>query len=79
MKNTFLFFGLLFSLSFSFAQQESSFSHYMFNQQIINPAYSGARGLNSFTSIVRSQWSGIEGAPLTQTLSFNAPISSRNL
>ena len=79
MKNTFLFFGLLFSLSFSFAQQESSFSHYMFNQQIINPAYSGARGLNSFTSIVRSQWSGIEGAPLTQTLSFNSPISSRNL
>jgi type IX secretion system PorP/SprF family membrane protein len=79
MKKTFLFFGLLFSISFSFAQQESSFSHYMFNQQIINPAYAGARGLNSFTSIVRSQWSGIEGAPLTQTLSFNAPISSKNL
>ena len=79
MRQVFLFFGLLFFVSFSFAQQDSSFSHYMFNQQIINPAYAGARGLTSFTSIVRSQWSGIEGAPLTQTLSFNTPITSKKL
>jgi len=79
MKHTLLLFGILFSMSFSFAQQDSNFSQYMFNQQIINPAYSGARGLISFTSIVRSQWSGIEGAPLTQTLSFNMPISSKKL
>ena len=79
MKHTLLLFGILFSMSFSFAQQDSNFSQYMFNQQIINPAYSGARGLISFTSIVRSQWSGIEGAPLTQTLSFNMPITSKKL
>ena len=79
MGKVVLFFGLLFCVSFSFAQQDSSFSHYMFNQQIINPAYAGARGLTSFTSIVRSQWSGIVGAPLTQTLSFNTPITSKRL
>jgi type IX secretion system PorP/SprF family membrane protein len=65
--------------TFSFAQQESSFSHYMFNHQAINPGYAGARNLSSFTSVIRSQWSGIEGAPITQTLSFNTPITSKNL
>lgn len=79
MKQLILFFGLLLHVGISFAQQESSFSHYMFNQQIVNPAYSGARGLTNFTSVVRSQWSGIEGAPRTQTLSFNTPIKSKNL
>ena len=39
----------------------------------------GLGGLSSFTSVIRSQWTGIEGAPLTQTLSFNAPITSKNL
>ena len=79
IKYILLLFGILFSMSFSFAQQDSNFSQYMFNQQIINPAYSGVRGLTSFTSIVRSQWSGIEGAPLTQTLSFSMPITSKKL
>ena len=79
MKHTFLLFGILFSVNLSFAQQDSNFSHYMFNQQIMNPAYAGARGLTSFTSIIRSQWSDIEGAPLTQTLSFDAPITSKKL
>ena len=47
------------------AQQESSFSHYMFNHQAVNPGYVGARGVANFTSVLRSQWTGIEGAPLT--------------
>ncbi|PSR10593.1 MAG: hypothetical protein C7M88_01720 [Candidatus Arcticimaribacter sp.] len=79
MKHTLLLFGILFSMNFSFAQQDSNFSQYMFNQQIMNPAYAGARGLTSFTSIIRSQWSGIDGAPQTQTLSFNMPITSKKL
>ena len=61
------------------AQQESSFSHYMYNHQAVNPAYVGSRGVTNFTSVLRSQWTGIEGAPLTQTLSFSGPVSSKNL
>ena len=53
------------------AQQESSFSHYMYNHQAVNPGYVGSRGVTNFTSVLRSQWSGIEGAPLTQTLSYS--------
>jgi len=79
MKQINFFILFCFGLSLSFAQQESAFNHYMFNHQSINPGYAGARGLSSFTSVVRSQWTGIEGAPLTQTLSFNAPITSKNL
>ena len=79
MKRIQLYILLCCSLSPSFAQQESAFNHYMFNHQSINPGYSGARGLSSFTSVIRSQWAGIEGAPLTQTLSFNTPITSKNL
>ena len=61
------------------AQQESSFSHYMYNHQAVNPAYVGSRGVTHFTSVLRSQWTGIEGAPLTQTLSFSGPVSSKNI
>ena len=61
------------------AQQESSFSHYMFNHQAVNPAYVGSRGVTNFTSVLRSQWTGIEGAPLTQTLSFSGPVSAKNI
>ena len=61
------------------AQQESSFSHYMFNHQAVNPGYVGARGVANFTSVFRSQWTGIEGAPLTQTLSYSGPVSSKNV
>lgn len=79
MRKLLLFFLVFWSVGIAIAQQESGFSQYMFNQQIINPAYAGARGLTSFTSIIRSQWSGIEGAPRTQTFSFNTPITSKNL
>ena len=51
----------------------------MYNHQAVNPAYVGSRGVTNFTSVLRSQWTGIEGAPLTQTLSFSGPVSSKNL
>lgn len=61
------------------AQQEASFSHYMFNHQAINAAYVGARNTANFTSVLRSQWAGIEGAPLTQTLSYNTALNESQL
>src|SRR5258708_29914263 len=41
----------------------------MFSGLVINPAYAGADEKLSLTFINRNQWSGIEGAPTTQTLS----------
>lgn len=79
MKKLYIF---LIVCSFSWGvhgQQEASFSHYMYNHQAINPGYVGARGVTNFTSVLRSQWTGIEGAPLTQTLSYSGPVSSKNI
>ncbi len=52
-----------------FAQQKVQFTQYMFSGLVINPAYAGADEKLSLTFINRNQWSGIEGAPTTQTLS----------
>ena len=51
----------------------------MFNHQAINPAYTGSRGITNLTSVIRSQWVGIEGAPETQTITFGKSINSKNL
>jgi len=51
------------------AQQKVQFTQYMFNGLVINPAYAGADEKLSVTIINRNQWSGVEGAPTTQTLS----------
>jgi type IX secretion system PorP/SprF family membrane protein len=51
------------------AQQRMQFTQYMFNGVVINPAYAGADDALSLTFIQRTQWSGIEKAPSTQTFS----------
>jgi type IX secretion system PorP/SprF family membrane protein len=52
------------------AQQEPSYTQYMFNTQTINPAYAGTWNALGFMVLAREQWTGIDGAPSTQTLSF---------
>ncbi|MCB0517853.1 MAG: type IX secretion system membrane protein PorP/SprF [Lewinellaceae bacterium] len=64
---------LLFSLV-SVAQQEAQYTHFMYNQQLYNPAYVGSRNTASFMGLHRSQWIGFEGAPYSQVLSFQTPI-----
>ena len=40
----------------------------------INPAYVGVDGIMKVTFMHRSQWIGVAGAPVTQTLLFSAPL-----
>lgn len=56
------------------AQQEAHYTHFMFNQQLYNPAVVGNSKSGTFTGIHRSQWMGFEGAPSSQLLSFQTPI-----
>ena len=67
------------SLSFSglLAQQDAQYTQYMYNTMAVNPAYAGSRGLLSVTGLHRSQWVGLDGAPSTQTLNINSPVSDR--
>ena len=65
---------LLIFAAVGYAQQESQFTQFMYNQLYLNPAYAGARGMGSFTAIYRKQWAGFEGAPESKLLSFNTPL-----
>lgn len=58
------------------AQQDPQYTQYMYNTQIVNPAYAGNRGALSFGALYRAQWVGLEGAPKTGTFTVNSPIGA---
>ncbi len=53
-------------------QQKAVLSQYMFNGQVLNPAYSGVHEKLSATALYRNQWVNLEGAPTIQTLTVNS-------
>ncbi|PBJ15846.1 type IX secretion system membrane protein PorP/SprF [Flavobacterium sp. ACN6] len=65
---------LLLVLSSAQAQQEAQFSDYKLNMSSFNPAFAGFFD-GSVLLIHRSQFVGFEGAPETQNLNVNIPIS----
>lgn len=69
----------LFVSGYSIAQQDAIYSQYMFNQFAINPAYAGSRDAANISFINRNQWVGIEGAPITQSVSAHVPIIKNSL
>lgn len=62
-----------------FAQQDSQYTHYMYNTININPAYAGSRGVASIFGLHRTQWVGLDGAPTTNAFSINSPIQNSRL
>lgn len=58
----------------SYGQQDPQFTQYMYNTQVINPAYAGSREVLSFGLLGRTQWVGLEGSPETGTFTVNSPI-----
>lgn len=58
---------------------ELHFSHFIFNNLIINPAYAGKSNDIAFGAFYRNQWTGFEGAPVTQTFSIHSPIPTKNI
>lgn len=69
---------LLANFSVSFAQQDPQYTQYMYNTQVVNPAYAGSREAISIAGLYRSQWVGLEGAPKTVTLTAHSPLGERN-
>jgi len=78
MKKSYLLLTLLILLgSFSGkAQQDPQYTQYMYNTQVVNPAYAGNRDVLSFGLLYRTQWVGLTGAPETATLTADTPIGS---
>lgn len=79
MKTKFLFFALLLTGFAGFAQQDAQYTQYMYNTININPAYAGSRGVMSIFGLHRTQWVGLDGAPVTNAVSLNAPINNSKL
>ncbi|NLP57873.1 type IX secretion system membrane protein PorP/SprF [Lutibacter sp. B1] len=76
MKKTKLLLGVLTLLSITtiFGQQDAQYTQYMYNMNVLNPAYAGSKGVTSIGLLGRSQWVGVDGAPQTVTLSIHSPI-----
>lgn len=51
------------------AQQAIQFTQYFSNQLVLNPAYAGSDDALSLTLVHRNQWTGVQGAPKTTTVS----------
>jgi type IX secretion system PorP/SprF family membrane protein len=79
MRTKILIFALMLTSYASFAQQDAQYTQYMYNTININPAYAGSRGVMSVFGLHRTQWVGLDGAPTTNTFSFNTPINNSNL
>ncbi len=58
------------------AQQEPILTSYMYNNQVVNPAYAGMWEKIGFTALVRKQWAGIDRSPLTESVSFHSPLKN---
>jgi type IX secretion system PorP/SprF family membrane protein len=67
-------FGVMFFTNDLLAQQDAQYTQYMYNTVSVNPAYAGSRGNLSIAALHRSQWVGLDGAPVTQTINFHSPV-----
>ena len=56
------------------AQQDPQYTQYMYNLNVINPAYAGSKENLSFGLLYRKQWVDIQDAPTTMTFSGSSPV-----
>jgi len=56
------------------AQQVPQYSLFSLNPYAFNPAYAGLENTLVATGVYRQQWSGLQGAPVTQHINAHLPI-----
>lgn len=60
------------------AQQDPEYTHYMYNMNIVNPAYAtGTQAMLDLGVLYRSQWAGLEGAPKTFNFFGHIPLTKK--
>jgi type IX secretion system PorP/SprF family membrane protein len=79
MRTRLLIFAMMLVGLVSYSQQDAQYTQYMYNTINVNPAYAGSRGVMSIFGLHRTQWVGLDGAPVTNAVSVNAPIENTNL
>ena len=61
------------------AQQDPMYTMYMWNMMAIQPGYAGSADVLNVTALSRIQWAGIDGAPVTHSLSAHSPLNAKTL
>ena len=79
MRTRLLIFAMMLVGMLSYSQQDAQYTQYMYNTINVNPAYAGSRGVMSIFGLHRTQWVGLDGAPVTNAFSVNSPIENTNL
>lgn len=79
MRTKILVFAFMLMGLVGFAQQDAQYTQYMYNTINVNPAYAGSRGVLSIFGLHRTQWVGLDGAPVTNAFSINAPIENSTI
>jgi type IX secretion system PorP/SprF family membrane protein len=69
---------IIITIANSTAQQLPTFSQYMFNTFLINPAAAGLDGYTAVNLTSREQWLGIKDSPKTNILSGQTRIDANN-
>lgn len=78
MKSNNIYFVILlcFFIAGVKAQQDPNYIFYRYSMNILNPAYAGAEDRTEFAANIRSQWSGVAGAPETQSFLASTHLGS---
>ncbi len=76
MKKLYIIIVLLIATQMQ-AQQDPQYTQYMYNMNVINPAYAGSRENLSFGLLYRTQWTGIDDAPRTGTFFGHLPVGEK--
>ncbi|RDC64678.1 hypothetical protein AHMF7616_03294 [Adhaeribacter pallidiroseus] len=61
------------------AQQKPQYTQYIFNGLVINPAYAGSKDVIHLNAFYRTQWTGLDGAPTTESFSIDGVTKSNRI
>ena len=59
------------------AQQDPQYTQYMYNMNVINPAYAGISEGLAIGALYRTQWVGLDGGPETFTFNIHSPVGKQ--
>lgn len=69
----------LFIHKMAISQAKPSYTQYVLNNYILNPAVTGIENYTDVKLSSRNQWTGINGAPVTSYFSIHAPLGKKDL
>ncbi|HRD58151.1 MAG TPA: type IX secretion system membrane protein PorP/SprF [Ferruginibacter sp.] len=79
MKKIFIAAYLLMATLWVTAQAKPSYTQYVLNNYILNPAVTGIENYTDIKLSYRNQWTGITGAPVTGYFTMHTPIGKSDL